>query len=209
MLYYEKTDVKQYKRKTSNGDKQFNQLNLGYESKFDKGDEVAIIKFDELENLESKINIKLDELESMKKTVAELKELNNVLTDKVNKLESDKENYINMVNELSVKLNDDNKEYSKEISQLNSVFADKLDSKDKEISHLINAINSLSKDLNTANIELQKEKDLKANIIMKYEGIISDVQTKLFFRLFCTMPKSYKQLHDSEIKEIVEVKKEG
>lgn len=161
MLYHEKTDIKQYKRKTANGDKTFNQVNLGYESKFDKGEHIIVVRESDFNDLISKVNL-LIEFESKVKDV----------TDELESVKSE------------------NKEYSKQLLELS------------------NQVNILSDKLNTANTELQKEKDLKSSIIMKYEGIMSDVQNKFFFRLLCTMPISYKKLHnDSEIKKIVEVNK--
>ncbi len=155
MIYHEKTDVKQYNRKTANGLKSFNQLNLGYESIFEKGEEVVILKLSDFNELLNKYEL-----------VEDLKKNHEIITSELESLKSNNNDYSNQILELS------------------------------------NQIIELNKKLEKANSELNKEKELKSNIVMKYEGIISEIQNKIFFRLLCNLPKSYKELHATEIKEI-------
>jgi len=269
MIYYEKTDVKQYSRKTAQGLKSFNQLNLGYESTFEKGEEVVILKetdFNELlnksellEDLKKNNNVVRSELESLRSDNKKYSTQILELTGRINELENIENNYDKVIKELE-SLRTDNREYSNQIleltgkvkeleniendynqtiDELESVKSDNADysnqilnltgevkeldivknNYDKAISELesLRTDNQelksdkkkLSDKLNVANTELTYEKELKSNIVMKYEGIISEIQDKLFFRLLCTLPKSYKQLHESEIKEIVEVDNKG
>lgn len=148
MIYYEKADVKKYKRKTKSEVKEFNQINLGYESQFEKGDEVAILKLSDfnslldLSNKNNDLSLKLENLEN------ELKELRN-----------------------------ENKKYSNQVIEL-------------------------SKSNNSLNKELSHEKDLRTNIVLKYEGIVSDIQGKWFFKLFGKLPDSYNELRESNLIEI-------
>lgn len=231
MIYYEKTDVKQYSRKTAQGLKSFNQLNLGYESTFEKGEEVVILKetdFNELlnksellEDLKKNNDVVRSELESLRSDNKKYSTQILELTGRINELENIEIDYNQTIEELeSVK--SDNADYSNQILNLTGEVKE-LDivktNYDKAISELesLRTDNQelksdkkkLSDKLNVANTELTYEKELKSNIVMKYEGIISEIQDKLFFRLLCTLPKSYKQLHESEIKEIVEVDNKG
>ena len=57
------------------------------------------------------------------------------------------------------------------------------------------------------NQELSDEKDLRTNIIMRYEGIVSDIQSRWFFKLFGKLPESYNKLRESDL-IVVESKKD-
>ena len=104
MIYHEKTDVKQYKRKTSKGFKSFNQLNLGYESEFEKGEEVAIVKLSDFNELVKKLEL-LEELQVDKDKM--IKELES--------LKSDNQEYSKRVLELSQSLENADNELKKEL----------------------------------------------------------------------------------------------
>ena len=148
MIYHEKADIKTYKRKTKNEVKEFNQVNLGYESEFTKGEDIIVLK-------ESDFN-----------SLLELDKNNSELSLKVENLE----------NELK-EIKEENKNYSNQLIEL-------------------------SKANNNLNNELSHEKDLRSNIIMKYEGIVSDIQGKWFFKLFGKLPESYNNLRESDLIEI-------
>lgn len=148
MIYHEKADIKTYKRKTKHEDKEFNQVNLGYESEFKKGEDIVVLKLSDFNSL------------------LELDKTNKELSSKVENLE----------NEL-IELKEENKKYSNQLLEL-------------------------SKSNNNLNNELSNEKDLRTNIIMRYEGIISDIQNKWFFKLFGRLPESYNKLRESNLIEI-------
>lgn len=79
MIYHEKADIKTYKRKTKNELKEFNQINLGYESKFEKGEDIVVLRLKEFNDLINKLN----NLEDMKENINNLeKEIKKLQTDK-------------------------------------------------------------------------------------------------------------------------------
>lgn len=80
MIYHEKADIKTYKRKTKNEVKEFNQINLGYESEFKKGEDIVVLKL-------SDFNDMLVKIEKYKDMDENIKNLENT----VNKLEKDKD----------------------------------------------------------------------------------------------------------------------
>ena len=153
MIYHEKSDIKKYKRKTKTDVKEINQINLGYESKFNKCEDIVVLRL-------SDFNILLD-----------LEEKNKNLSLKVENIE----------NELK-EVKEENKNYSNQLVEL-------------------------SKSNNNLNQELSDEKDLRTNIIMRYEGIVSDIQSRWFFKLFGKLPESYNKLRESDL-IVVESKKD-
>ena len=80
MIYYEVSDIKTYKRKTKNEFKRFNQVNLGYESEFIKGEDIAVVRLKDFNNL-------INSVEKSEDITAEVEKL----TEKVEKLENEKE----------------------------------------------------------------------------------------------------------------------
>lgn len=79
MIYHEKTDIKTYKRKTKNELKEFNQINLGYESQFKKGEDIVVLRLKDFNGLINKLN----NLEDMKENINNLeKEIKKLQTDK-------------------------------------------------------------------------------------------------------------------------------
>ena len=189
MLNYEKAIIKQYKRKLKNSEKNFNQINLGYNSKFEHEDKVIIIKEDDFNNL-------LDKVELAENLEVKLNDANNELES----LRTDNREYSNQILELTGRVKELDiikNNYDKAIDELESLRTDNRELKSDK-KELLNK-------LDVANAELNHEKELKSNIVMRYEGIISEIQNKIFFRLLCNLPKSYKELHATEIKEIVEV----
>ncbi len=80
MIYHEKADIKTYKRKTKNEVKEFNQINLGYESEFKKGEDIVVLKLSDFNDMLVKIEKYNDMDENIKN-----------LENTVNKLEKDKD----------------------------------------------------------------------------------------------------------------------
>ena len=80
MIYHEKADIKTYKRKTKNEVKEFNQINLGYESEFKKGEDIVVLKLSDFND----ILVKIEKYNDMDENIKNLE-------NTVNKLEKDKD----------------------------------------------------------------------------------------------------------------------
>ena len=94
MMYHEKSDIKTYKRKTKNEVKEFNQINLGYESEFKKGEDIVVLKLSDFNDILVKIEKYNDmdkNIKNLENTIKKLEKDKDYLIIKNNNLENDKD----------------------------------------------------------------------------------------------------------------------
>lgn len=98
-IYTEKASIKRYSRKTKEGTKEFNQLNLGYTSEFEKDENVVILRESDWNELTAEVR-KLKELktgnEDMKMELEEVKKENRNLLGEVKSLNEDMKNELDL-----------------------------------------------------------------------------------------------------------------
>lgn len=188
-MNYEKANVKEYFRKNSKGEKTpYYQIHLGNKTKFNKSDEVAIIKEDEFKSI---LNNNNDEyLTELENKVTESEERNKHLTEGLEKtykafedleksykdIISKNEEHISEINELT-KLN---QEQEKRIEEVNSKIIALYEDKDSNVAEI--------KELN---YKLNQEKDFTKALLVA----MNDLNKRSFFsRLFNKEPDSVKTI---------------
>lgn len=91
-VYHEKTSVKRYSRKTKGETKEFNQINLGYSSIFEKNESVIILRESDWNDLNLNIMELQDnenKFDDLKKELDQIKIENNNLRGEIKSLNED------------------------------------------------------------------------------------------------------------------------
>lgn len=166
-MYFERAEVKEYKRKNSS--KNYKQIHLGVNSEFKKNDEIIIITSDEFEDVSSKLEI-IDGLsdtnDKLKLAIQEQKKeyeskINNMIIDKEGALKDKVDEMEQLLTEHETELaNKDN-----EIEDIEAFHERALENKDNEIEKLNAKIDKLTSDHEKALGNINKElKELKVKL---------------------------------------------
>ena len=182
MFSYEVAEVREYFRKSKKeGKKAYNQINLGYNSIFKKGEKVAILKLAELEELEASSNA--DVIAELEAKVQSLTEENLQLKEDLQQLEQEKENLVEDYNSRIDK-------YNKEIKVASDKVIAEKDKHEKELTEVYS--------------KLTNEKDFSKVLLVA----IGDLKARSFLaRLRNSEPESVKMALELKPKELEAVKK--
>ena len=171
-MYLEEAKVREYKRK----DRPYYQVYLGYDSKFNKEEDVVIIRKEELKELESKANPEL--IDSYEVKIEDLSEKILQLEKDLQELQRQKEE---LISEKAVIIEEANVEILK--------ASDKI----------INESEEHKKELAELNLKLNNEKDLTKALLIA----MNDLNKRSFFsRLINKEPNSVKRILELKPVEI-------
>ena len=116
-MYYEQSTIKTYHRKKEDEVKSFNQINLGYFSKFKKDDPVAIIHDDDFQQLILDNENYESEMQSLKSNIDELNKRIDADSAQLDK-------YAAMIDEFKLQVDElskENEKYANELKELSNV----------------------------------------------------------------------------------------
>ena len=184
-MYHEEAVVKEYSRKEGRPNKQ---LNLGVNSRFEKGDKVTIISSSNIETFKQNLEPQNKELEN---NIAALTDENKKLKENLIKVENEKNNII-----------EENKEIIKTANENLIDAKDKLIANEKVIAELQRQHAEEMKEINK---ELQKEKDTSKTLLL---ALYSYEERGIINGFFNRTPELAKQILKENPKPIDANKKE-
>ena len=181
-----KKSIKKYK--TINGVEKKSisyNINLGAKSNFNTGDTVAVILLSDFENI---VNINADEIQNLKKIVADKNETISANNESIDKLNAELQNKFNLINDLTAK----NKSLKKNVFDLESNISinnEKIAELESELTVADATIKKLNDEINKLNELLSNSKQYIINQnetifdfekkIAVYDAInISDLENK-------------------------------